>query len=228
MNDRLTILLLTKNEAGNVGPLIAGLKRELQSAQPVFVVMDASSDSTAREAEQAGATVVVDPSPYGVALTRGLREADSEWVMVLDADGSHRPQDALRLWQAREEADLVVGSRFVAGGGSDVRGFRLWLSRRLAWLFSTLASLPARDVSSGFRLYRRGLFADANPQARFFNVQPELLAHAALKGARVKEVGIQYAPRGQGKSKARVLRFGLAFLRSLWAIRRRLKARSST
>ncbi len=129
MNDRLTILLLTKNEAGNVGPLIAGLKRELQSAQPVFVVMDASSDSTAREAEQAGATVVVDPSPYGVALTRGLREADSEWVMVLDADGSHRPQDALRLWQAREEADLVVGSRFVAGCGSHEGSpgcFRLW------------------------------------------------------------------------------------------------------
>lgn len=219
-HDSLTILLLTKNEAGNIAPLIASLKAALADAAPAFLVIDASTDATPDEAKAAGAAVIADKSPYGVALTRGLREAASEWVLVLDADGSHLATDARKIWEAREGADLVVGSRFAAGAGKSEQGaFRAWLSRRLAGLFAAFARLPARDVSSGFRLYRRALFADAKPAAQFFNVQPELLAHAANKSARVKEIGISYAPRGHGQSKARVFRFGLAFLRSLLRIR---------
>ena len=224
MSDSLTILLLTKNEAGNIGPLIAALQTALAAAAPQFLVIDASTDATPGEARAAGATVVVDTSPYGVALTRGLREATSDWVLVLDADGSHLASDALKLWEAREGADLVVGSRFARGAGKSGQGaFRAWLSRRLAGLFAAFARLPARDVSSGFRLYKRVLFADAQPAAQFFNVQPELLAHAARKHARVKEIGITYAPRGQGQSKARVLKYGWAFLKSMWRIRRMLR-----
>lgn len=226
MSESLTILLLTKNEAGNIGPLIASLQGALNEAAPTFLVIDASSDATPEQAKAAGATVIADNSPYGVALTRGLREAASEWVLVLDADGSHLAGDARKLWDARENADLVVGSRFAAGAGRSAQGaFRAWLSRRLAGLFAAFARLPARDVSSGFRLYRRAMFADAKPAAQFFNVQPELLAHAANKGARVKEIGITYAPRGQGQSKARVLKYGWAFLKSTWRIRRMLRRR---
>jgi len=226
VSESLTILLLTKNEAGNIGPLIASLKASLTEAAPTFLVIDASSDATPEQARSAGATVIADKSPYGVALTRGLREAASEWVLVLDADGSHLAGDARKLWDARENADLVVGSRFAAGAGRSAQGaFRAWLSRRLAGLFAAFARLPARDVSSGFRLYRRAMFADAKPAAQFFNVQPELLAHAANKGARVKEIGITYAPRGQGQSKARVLKYGWAFLKSMWRIRRMLRRR---
>lgn len=226
MSESLTILLLTKNESGNIGPLIASLQGALTEAAPTFLVIDASSDATPEEAKTAGATVIADKSPYGVALTRGLREAASEWVLVLDADGSHLAGDARKLWDARENADLVVGSRFAPGAGKSGQGaFRAWLSRRLAGLFAAFARLPARDVSSGFRLYRRAMFADAKPAAQFFNVQPELLAHAANKGARVKEIGITYAPRGQGQSKARVLKYGWAFLKSTWRIRRMLRRR---
>lgn len=224
MSDSLTILLLTKNEAGNIGPLIQSLKAALVEAAPVIHVIDASTDSTPVEAKAAGASVIADKSPYGTALPRGLREAQTEWVLVLDADGSHLASDARKIWDAREGADLVVGSRFAAGAGKSAQGaFRAWLSRRLAGLFAAFARLPARDVSSGFRLYRRALFADAKPAAQFFNVQPELLAHAANKGARVKEIGITYAPRGQGQSKARVLKYGWAFLKSMWRIRRMLR-----
>jgi dolichol-phosphate mannosyltransferase len=224
VSESLTILLLTKNEAGNIGPLIASLKASLTEAAPAFLVIDASSDATPEQAKAAGATVIADNSPYGVALTRGLREAQTQWVLVLDADGSHLAGDARKLWDARENADLVVGSRFAPGAGKSGQGaFRAWLSRRLAGLFAAFARLPARDVSSGFRLYRRAMFADAKPAAQFFNVQPELLAHAANKGARVKEIGITYAPRGQGQSKARVLKYGWAFLKSMWRIRRMLR-----
>ncbi len=218
---RLTVVLPTLNEADNIGPLIASLKAALAEAAPEFLVIDGpSTDGTAQAARVAGARVLEEPGTYAVALVRGLREAQTEWVMVLDADRSHRAEDALKLWRAREEADLVVGSRYASGGRSGGGGFRRMLSRILAGVFAVLARLPARDVSSGFRLYRHDFFADARPRAQFFEIQPELLAYAAARGGRVKEVGIIYEPRQAGRSKARVVRYGLAFLRMAWRARR--------
>lgn len=214
----LTIVLPTLNEAGNIGPLIQSLQAVL--GETSVIVVDASSDETPQQAQQAGARVIDNRKGYAASLLQGLREAATTWVLVMDADGSHTAEDALKLWQAREEADLVVGSRLVKGGGSAGGPFRRFLSRTLAGLFATFARMPARDVSSGFRLYRRELFVDAPETARFFEVQPTLLAHAKRKGARVKEIGIFYHPRGKGRSKNRIIRYGLAFLGALWRLRR--------
>lgn len=220
----LTIVLPTINEAGNVGPLIRDLRSALRDASPTVLVIDGdSNDDTVNEAEGEGARVLVVRDGYAASLMRGLREADTEWVLVMDADNSHRADDAARMWRARKDADLVVGSRMVKGGGSSGSAFRRFLTRTLAGLFAWFARLPARDVSSGFRLYRREMFEDAEPAARFFEVQPGLLAHARLKGARVKEIGIYYHQRGKGRSKNRVFRYGLAFLGTLWRLRRQLK-----
>lgn len=216
----LTVVLPTINEAGNIGPLIQDLRAALPG--PEFLVVDGDSkDQTQAQAAAAGAIVVTNTNGYADSLLQGLRDAGTEWVLVLDADGSHTAQDAVKLWNAREDADLVVGSRFAPGGGSDGSAFRRFLSRTLAGMFAAMARLPARDVSSGFRLYRRRMFADAKITARFFEVQPALLAWAKKNGARVKEVGIHYHPRGSGRSKNRVFRYGIAFLRQLWRLRGR-------
>lgn len=216
----LTIVLPTVNEAGNIAPLVSALKQAFNA--PVIVVDGASSDDTAAQAENAGARVLVNEHGYAASLLQGMREADTEWVLVMDADGSHRVEDAKRLWDAREDADLVVGSRMVKGGGSDGTAFRRFLSRALSGMFKWFTRLPARDVSSGFRLYRREVFQDAEPAARFFEVQPTLLAHAKKKKARVKEVGIHYHQRGEGRSKNRVFRYGIAFLGALWRVRKQV------
>jgi dolichol-phosphate mannosyltransferase len=220
VSDKLTVVLPTINEAGNVGPLIASLRETLGEVIAEVLVIDGdSTDSTREEAASQGARVLVDKAGYAAALVLGFKQANTPWVMVLDADGSHRADDALKLWQVREGADVVVGSRMVQGGGSDSGAFRRLLSRTLAWLFAAFARLPARDISSGFRLYRRELVVDTPATARFFEVQPTLLAHAVSRGAKVKEVGIHYHQRGAGQSKNRVFRYGMAFLRALWRLR---------
>ncbi|MEE9312806.1 MAG: glycosyltransferase family 2 protein [Planctomycetota bacterium] len=222
--DSLTFVLPTINEAGNVGSLIDSLRAELADAEPAFLVIDGeSSDDTRAEAEKAGASVIVDGKGYAAALMLGMNQADTTWVMVMDADGSHKAEDAAKVWAAREDADLVVGSRMVKGGGSDGSAFRRGLSRIIASMFAWFARLPARDISSGFRLYRREMFKDAQPAAEFFEVQPTLLAYAKINSARVKEIGIWYHQRGMGSSKNRVFKYGLAFLASLWKLRRQLK-----
>lgn len=222
MTDSVTVVLPTLNEAGNVGPLIADLRAALGQAMAGAIVVDGqSTDATREEAAAAGARVLVDATGYAGALQRGMREAATTWVLVLDADRSHRAEDALKLWNARDGADLVIGSRLVKGGGSDGSAFRRFLSSLLAALFSAFARLPARDVSSGFRLYRRDMFVDAKLAARFFEVQPALLAHAVARKGRIKEIGIHYHQRGAGRSKNRIFKYGLAFLRTLWRLRGR-------
>jgi dolichol-phosphate mannosyltransferase len=219
--ERLTILLPTLNEAGNIGPLIDGLRAALAPLAPEILVLDGdSADGTADEARARGATVISDRGGYARALELGFSRAAGDWLLVLDADGSHRAQDALALWTAREGCDLVVGSRRVAGAATAQGLVRRALSGLLARLFAAFARLPARDISSGFRLYRLALFRPVALKARFFEVQPELLALARARGARVREVPIHYEPRGKGASKARVLRYGLAFLAMLWRLRR--------
>ncbi|MCA8912485.1 MAG: glycosyltransferase [Planctomycetes bacterium] len=215
----LTIVLPTINEAGNVGPLIDALTQTFGET-PVIVVDGGSRDGTADEATKAGARVIENRDGYAASLLQGLNEAATTWVLVMDADNSHRADDAIKLWEARDDADLVVGSRLVKGGGSSGNAFRRFLSRTLAGMFATFARLPARDVSSGFRLYRRELFTDAQPSAKFFEVQPTLLAHAKMKGAKVKEVGIFYHPRNAGRSKNRIVRYGIAFIGALWRLRK--------
>ncbi|MBE7492802.1 MAG: glycosyltransferase [Planctomycetes bacterium] len=229
MTDKLTIVLPTLNEAGNIGPLIASLRQAFGDALAEVLVIDGHSrDATQAEAAAAGARVIADDQGYARALQIGMTQAVTTFVMVLDADGSHRAEDALKLWAARENADLVIGSRLVPGGGSDGAAYRRALSSVLAGLFSLFARLPARDISSGFRLYRRELFTDMTLAARFFEVQPTLLAHGVSKGARVREVGIHYHQRSAGRSKNRIFKYGWAFLRCLWRLRREARRRDKT
>ena len=222
MSADLTFVLPTINEAGNIGPLVQALRDGFSDCR-VLVIDGNSADETVAEAEAQGAKVLTEDGGYAASLLLGLREAETTWVMVMDADGSHTPDDAVRLWQARAETDLVVGSRFAEGGGSDATRVRWALSRWLAGLFGWLVRLPARDVSTGFRLYRRECFKNARPSAKYFEIQPALLAYAKSQNLRVKEIGIHYHPRKEGRSKARVFRYGVAFLRELWRLRRERK-----
>jgi dolichol-phosphate mannosyltransferase len=219
VND-LTIVLPTLNEAGNIGPLVTALKAAFDA--PVLVIDGGSQDATSHEAFHTGARVIVNMNGYAASVMQGLGEGNTTWVLVMDADGSHSVEDAQQIWAAREEADLVIGSRFVKGGASRGTTLRRFLSRMLALMFAVLARLPARDVSSGFRLYRREFFVNARPTAKYFEIQPALLAYAKHNHARVREVPVRYLRRGKGRSKARVFRYGLAFLGALWRLRKQV------
>lgn len=211
MSNNLTVVLPTRNEAGNVGPLIHALREALDPAT-VIVVDGQSTDETCNEAESEGAEVLTNTESYASSLLQGLRSSTTEWTLVMDADGSHRAKDARWLWNAREGFDLVIGSRFAGDGGSDAPPTRTGLSWLLGFMFRVFGRLPAHDVSSGFRLYRTAMFREFAPRAQHFEIQTELLWLAKLAGARVHEVGIHYHDRDHGVSKIRVFEFGRAFL----------------
>jgi len=124
---------------------------------------------------------------------------------------------------------LVIGiaSRYIRGGSSTTSLFRSVVSRALNVVFARGLSLPARDLSSGFRIYHTSATRRFAARASDFDILPEILVRAFASGWRIVEVPFHYRPRASGRSKARVLRLGLAYVRtfaSLWRLRNSIEA----
>jgi dolichol-phosphate mannosyltransferase len=222
----LSIILPVVNERDNLVVLIprmcALMKRERLDFE-IVVIDGGSSDGTREAAAELGARVVSERRRgYAGALETGFAEARGDYVLTLDADMSHEPAFLTRMWRARTQADIIIASRYVHGGIAYTEFVRDWLSRALNFGMRWMLSMPVRDMSSGFRLYRREALADLDIQSRNFEVQEEVLVKAYAHGFSVYEVPFTYFPREAGRSHARVLRFGMDLARAalkLWTLR---------
>jgi dolichol-phosphate mannosyltransferase len=222
----LSIILPVVNEGDNLRQLIPRLKAVIQREDlsfEIIVVDGGSSDGTLQTAVELGARAVAERRRgYGGALETGFAEAQGDYVLTLDADLSHEPAFVAKLWRARGEADIVIASRYVRGGVAFAGTTRIWLSRLLNLWMRRLLSMPVRDLSSGFRLYRREALSGLKLEARNFEVIEEVLVKAYAQGYSIIEVPFTYFPRESGRSHARLLRFGFDLTRSslmLWRLR---------
>ncbi len=206
------------NESGAIGRVVG----EIRAAHPgidVVVVDDASTDDTAAVAEGLGAIVLRLPFNVGIggAVQTGFRYALDEGyerAVRLDGDGQHDAAEIGRLLEPleREEADLVIGSRFVDGGGSYRPPFARRLGIRVfARLVSLLGGQRVTDTTSGFiALDRAGieLFAREYPHD-YPEVEATLIA--LRSGLRLSQVQVEMRERETGASS-------ITFVRSLYYI----------
>lgn len=231
MSCELSVVIPALNEGASIGELVRrviGESTRLGVRHEVLVVDGGSTDGTARWAADAGAVVVRQPGRgYADALLAGFRHAAGAYVATMDADYSHDPDFLRALWAARHDAELVIASRYVAGGYGYMPPGRRILSRILNAVSRSVLSLPFRDLSSGFRLYHARALERLAPRARRFDVLIEILAHIRAEGWRVKEVPFHYRQRQDGRSHANIVTFGLAYARTLvrmWKLRNSLES----
>jgi glycosyltransferase involved in cell wall biosynthesis len=149
----VSIVIPAFNEAGAIGAVVRGL-RDGGAWHEVLVIDDGSGDATVQEAEDAGARVLRHPynKGNGAAVKTGIRAATGEYVMIVDADGQHQPEDAVRLASRLGEYDLVVGARSSATQAGSTRRIGNRVLNRLA---SYLTERDIPDLTSGFRAARR-------------------------------------------------------------------------
>lgn len=228
---QVTIVIPALNERSNLELLLPAV-REMADALGVradIVVVDGGSqDGTREAAEQRGARVVQQVERgYGGALLTGFHAATAPYVVTMDADLSHRPVFLREFWKRRDEAELLIASRYVPGGQAEMSRTRRLLSRLLNAVYRKALSLPFRDLSSGFRMYRRDVVGNLDIAARDFDALEEILIRTHAAGWRVAEVPFHYMARRTGRSHVRLMRFGLAFLRTLfrmWRLRNSVAA----
>lgn len=219
---QLSVVIPALNEGSNLAlllPKLRALLEALKLTHEVLIVTGRNDPSTRQAATDSGARVIEQPERgYGVALLTGFEHATGQYILTMDADLSHQVTFITDLWQARDQAEVVIASRYVHGGKAQMPWNRYLLSRVLNWFFSKGLSLPARDLSSGFRLYKSDLLATRSCGGRDFDIVPELLVRLYSDGWRIKEIPFEYAPRRHGSSNARVVAFGLAYLRTFWTL----------
>ena len=204
----IIIVIPAYNEEGNIGYLIHRIREKLQDVD-ILVIDDGSADRTARAAEKAGAIVACLPfnMGYGAALQTGFKYAlrnRYQFVIQMDADGQHDPESALLLLTEikKEDADVVIGSRFLDGGGS----YRTTLSKKIGMgLFGKLATMITgkyvSDPTSGFQALNRDALRFY--ASRFYPVDypdADVLIMLHKAGLHVKEVPVIMHARQHGKS----------------------------
>jgi dolichol-phosphate mannosyltransferase len=196
---------------------------DLGRAYEIIVVDNHSADDTRQVCAAAGAVLVQQAQRgYGGALWAGFERARGEYILTMDADLSHAPDFVPRMWNHRADGELVIASRYVAGGTADMPAYRHFLSVILNSVYTRLLALPVKDISSGFRLYRASILRGLNLRSNDFDALEEILILCYARGYRIAEIPFRYAPRDQGKSKVKLLHFGIAYLKTLlrmWKLR---------
>ena len=149
----VSIVIPAYNEAEAIAAVIATL-RNAAAWHEIVVVDDGSSDGTADAAAGAGARVISHPynKGNGAAVKSGIRGATGEYILILDGDGQHRPEDALRIVAQLGQYDLVIGARSKATQATHARRFGNGALNSLA---SYLTGRDIPDLTSGFRAARR-------------------------------------------------------------------------
>jgi glycosyltransferase involved in cell wall biosynthesis len=145
----VSIVIPAMNEAEAIGGVVARL-RGAAGWREIIVVDDGSADDTAERAREAGACVIRHPynKGNGAAVKTGVRRASGEFVLIIDADGQHPPEDAQRIAARLGEYDLVIGARAAATQATVARRAGNALLNGLA---SYLTNRPIPDLTSGFR-----------------------------------------------------------------------------
>jgi len=145
----VSIVIPAMNEADAIGAVVSQL-RGAAGWREIIVVDDGSADDTGARAREAGACVVRHPynKGNGAAVKTGIRRASGEFVLIVDADGQHPPEDARRIAARLGDFDLVIGARNGTTQASTARRAGNALLNNLA---SYLTSRPIPDLTSGFR-----------------------------------------------------------------------------
>ena len=234
MHERVWVVIPTYNEADNIEGIVRAtgeaLERLVPASHHILIVDDNSPDGTGAIADQLAEScppveVLHRPAKTGLghAYLAGFARAlaaGAELVIEMDADFSHDPRYLEPMLEAAHEADLVLGSRYVPGGGVEDWGIVRRLISRGGGLYArTVLGVPINDLTGGFKcIHRRVLEAIEleTVRAEGYVFQIELTYRALLAGFRVTEIPIVFRDRTAGTSKmsARIA------LEAMWAVPR--------
>jgi dolichol-phosphate mannosyltransferase len=228
---RAIICLPTYDERENLAPILQAI-HAVAPAVDVLVVDDASPDGTGELADELAARdarvkVLHRPGKQGLgraylagfswALERGYG-----LVLEMDADFSHDPRHLPELLAAARDADVVLGSRWVRGGGTVNWGLgRKIVSRGGSFYARTILGVPVRDLTGGFKCFRREVLEALDlptVECSGYAFQIELTYRALRRGFRVVEVPIVFAERRVGRSKMS-RRIVLEAVAKVWSMR---------
>lgn len=214
-NTEISVILPTYNEAGNIIPLIVEIKRNLKEYRfEILVVDDDSPDDTAnlvKNSFSADKRIKVYNRKKDKGLAKaigfGIEKSQGTYLLVMDTDFNHNPSEIPKLLSYKDKFNLVVGSRYISGGGMEDKT-RYVLSLLYNLIIRAILNLSTHDNLSGFFLIEKGIFdkmVTSNLFLGYGDYFIRLLKEAHRKHLRVKEIPVFYKNRIAGTSKSKFI-----------------------
>ena len=154
---------------------------------------------------------------YGDAIRTSLKYATGNYVLYMDADGSHSPEFIKNMYQSRADNDIVIASRYIDGGGSDNTGTLIFMSWMVNFIYSALFNLKCKDVSNSFKLYKRDKLAALELRSDNFDIIEEILIKLKRKNKqlKLKEIPYVFKERMFGHTKRNLFAFAISYVFTL-------------
>lgn len=223
MKTGISVILPAYKEEENLKKLLPLIERTLQETElpHEILVVDTMepTDNTKIVCEQNKSTYVKREGGnlYGDAIRTGMQKAQYEYTVVMDADGSHNPEDIKRFLPEIQNCDLVIGSRYTKGGKTDNNFILRAMSYILNCTYRIVFGIKAKDISDSFRMYKTQMLKDLILECQNFDIVEEILIKLVLhnKGLKIKEVPIVFNKREYGQSKRDLKKFIVSYLKTM-------------
>lgn len=213
----VSILIPARNEEMNLAGLLEKIERVMDYVEKpyeIIVIDDGSTDRTSEVAAQFCCKIIkLKGSAHGkgLALREGFLQSKYDILLMMDADGSHRPEDIpYMLLELDKGHGIVIGNRFL-GGSDEYTLLRSIGNRFLTALFCIFFSVQLTDALNGFKVFHRSIFDSFEYKSKEFEIEIELLANAIRLGKSIGQCPSHELGRKGGKTKSFVFRHGILF-----------------
>ena len=218
---KVSIIIPTLNEEKNIRIVLRKIKEFFRQrsyyAYEIIVVDGYSKDKTVEVAKRNGCKILYDKLGKGSALIKGMRAAKGEIIVTMDADVSQRPVElGLLIEGIRAGYDIVMGSRFIQGGGTeDMSWCRKMGNKFFVTLVNILWGMHYTDLCYGYRAFRNGVWKKLNLKSTGFGIETEISIKAAKRKLNVLEVPSFEKKRLHGEGKLKTLKHGWVILKTI-------------
>ena len=227
MPPTLSVILPSYNEEENLRLLVPRIRQALAAltdAHEILIVdtvapMDGTPELCATEGvrylNRAGG------NQYGDAVRTGIAAAQGRYVIFMDADGSHPPHFLADLFARRDEADIVIASRYVKGGFTENSAALVWMSWVVNVGYRVILGLKCKDVSNSFKLYPGAALKQLALRCDNFDIVEEILYKLVKQNRafRILEVPFSFKKRMFGRTKRNLLAFIFSYVTTLFRLR---------
>ena len=158
---------------------------------------------------------------YGDAIRTGIEKAQGEYIVILDADGSHSPEWIPQLYHEREKFDLIIASRYIENGDTENPAYLIYMSRILNWTYSVVLGIKCNDISNSFRLYKLVDLKKLTLKCSNFDLVEEVIIKLVKNNPQysIKEIPFVFKKRMFGESKRKLLVFITGYVFTLFKLK---------
>ena len=223
----LSVILPCYQEEENLKillPNISSILKKMNVNHEIIVVDTIDLNNVCKEICEQNETLYVNrenSNTYGDAIRTGIRKAKCDYIVIMDADGSHNPKYIESMYDTILSGyDLVIGSRYIKGGQTNNNLILKLMSYILNLTYRIIFRLNINDISNSFKIYKRVQLQSVNTSCNNFDIVEEILIRLKVKynSLKIKEVPIEFNKRKYGKSKRNLFSFILSYINTIFKL----------